>query len=285
VTISGTSSWLTRRSSRLTTLAGNGSSDLHVGAGQDVARGQQHAGKSGEPIRQKAPLQRLGDPVLAFGLPALGDVLDGSEHSQGLSVGADAQLGLSEQHTLNAVVPGDAVFDVGEIVVVGSSECLLDVGPNSRSILGFTCATAISKAAGNACGTCPWMRYISSDHETRFCGIIHSQLPMWATCWASASCASADEASATRAAKKNEQKATVALNAWSMSIFSSSVPAPNGPAPLAAAHEAVSTTSRAAGAAPRCRNRQAAHPSRRRAPQPRPVASVRSSAGAAEAPG
>jgi hypothetical protein len=232
-------------------LAGDGSSDLHVGAGQDVARGQQHAGKSGEPIRQKAPLQRLGDPVLAFGLPALGDVLDGSEHSQGLSVGADAQLGLSEQHRLNAVVPGDAVFDVGEIVVVGSSECLLDVGPNSRSILGFTCATAISKAAGNACGTCPWMRYISSDHETRFCGIIHSQLPMWATYWASASCA-----------QKNEQKATVALNAWSMTIFSSSVPAPNGPAPLAAAHEVVSTTSRAAGAAPRCRNRQAAHPSK-----------------------
>ena len=56
--------------------------------------------------------------------------------------------------------------------------------------------------------------------------------------------------SVTTAAKKNEQKATVALNACRVSIFSSSVPARKGPTPLAAAHEATTTTSKAAGAAP-----------------------------------
>jgi hypothetical protein len=66
--------------------------DLHVGAGRDVARGEQHAGKLGEPIRQKAPLQCLGDPVLAFGFPALGDVLDGPEHPQGSPFGPTHNL-------------------------------------------------------------------------------------------------------------------------------------------------------------------------------------------------
>src|SRR5215216_309286 len=281
--------------------------DLHVGAGRDVARGQQHAGKLGEPIRQKAPLQRLGDPVLAFGLPALGDVLDGPEHSQGLPVRADAHLGLSEQHTLHAVIPSDAVLDVGEIMVISSSECLLDVRPNSRSILGIHLRNGHLEGGGKRLWDVPVDAIhligprdpVLRDHplpapdvgdllglgELRLLltKLLLGLLPLGDLVpQVQVGCVELGRPlphprvqlhrgalqllvgllrSITKAAKKNEQKATVALNAWSMSIFSSIVPARNGPIPLAAAHEATTTTSKAAGAAPRCWNRQAAHPS------------------------
>jgi hypothetical protein len=164
--------------------------DRHVGAGRDIACGKPHTWDLGEPVRQQAPLQGLGDPVLALGLPGLGDVLDGSDHPQRLPVRADTHLGRSQQHTLGTVGTGDAVLDVGEIVVIGPPERSLGVGPDPRGILGIHLVNGRLERDGNSWGTCPWMRYISSDHENRFCGIAHFQLPIWATCWASASCPS-----------------------------------------------------------------------------------------------